>query len=117
MTIETPSTESLDEPVPIDGNAALEQLVAEQDVVLVDFFATWCGPCQMLKPVLHGLAKETDAVIATVDVDQNQLLAAEYGVRGVPTLLLFANGELVGQHVGALPEGQLRELIAEHTDA
>ena len=108
--------EAQDTPLHIDGEAHLESVVDEHDVVLVDFFATWCGPCQMLEPVLETLAAETDAVIAKVDVDQHQVLASEYGVRGVPTLLLFADGEQVDQHVGALPADRLRQLIDAHTD-
>ena len=103
-------------PLHIDGKSHLERVVAEYDVVLVDFFATWCGPCQMLEPVLQELAAETDAVIAKVDVDDHQLLAGEYGVRGVPTLLLFVDGDQVEQHVGALPADRLRQLIEEYTD-
>ncbi|MFP9193816.1 thioredoxin [Natronosalvus vescus] len=107
--------QSTDEPVYIDGGAHLQDVVSDHEVVLVDFFATWCGPCKMLDPVLEGLADETDAVIAKVDVDQHQPLAAEFGVRGVPTMVVFANGEQVEQHVGVLPEPQLRTLIEGYT--
>jgi len=102
-------------PVDVDGGAHIEQLVGDHEVVLVDFFATWCGPCQMLEPVLETLAAETDAVIAKVDVDQNQQLAGQFGVRGVPTLVLFADGKQVEQQTGALSEDQLRQLIKRHT--
>lgn len=104
-----------DEPIYVDGPEHLETLVAEHDVVLVDFFATWCGPCKMMDPVLTGLAGETDAVIAKVDVDQHQELAGRFGVQGVPTLLLFAGGEQVDQHVGAMPADQLRRRLEGHT--
>ncbi|WP_255171063.1 thioredoxin [Natrononativus amylolyticus] len=110
-----PGDQPIDEPVYIESADHLETVVADHDVVLVDFFATWCGPCQMLDPILRGLASDTDAVIAKVDVDDHQLLAGEYGVRGVPTLLLFADGEQVEQHVGALPADQLRRLIEGYT--
>ncbi|WP_121745020.1 thioredoxin [Natronorubrum halophilum] len=109
------SEQSLDEPVRIDGTDHLEAVVSDHDVVLVDFYADWCGPCQMLEPVLDGLASETDAVIAKVDVEQHQQLAGAYGVRGVPTLLLFADGEQVEQHTGALPADRLRDLIESYT--
>ncbi len=110
------STGSIDEPVHVEGASHLDELVDEHDVVLVDFFATWCGPCQMLEPVLRGLASETNAVIAKVDVDQHQQLAGAYGVRGVPTLALFADGEQVEQHTGVLPADRLRSLIERHTE-
>ncbi|SFC08761.1 thioredoxin [Halobiforma haloterrestris] len=111
-----PSGTSPDDPVHVDGGAHLDDVVDEHDVVLVDFYADWCGPCQMLEPVLERLAGETDAVIAKVDVDENQPLAGEYGVRGVPTLLLFAGGDQVEQHVGALPADRLRNMIDEYTE-
>ncbi|ELY39214.1 thioredoxin [Natronorubrum tibetense] len=106
----------LNEPVYIDGEDHLQSVVDDHGVVLVDFYADWCGPCQMLEPVLDGLASETDAVIAKVDVDANQQLAGAYGVRGVPMLLLFADGEQVEQHTGALPADRLRDLIEGYTE-
>ncbi|ELY48537.1 thioredoxin [Natronolimnohabitans innermongolicus] len=107
---------SVDEPVYIEGADHLEQVVDEHDVVLVDFYADWCGPCKMLEPVLDGLASDTAAVIAKVDVDDNQPLAGEFGVRGVPTIVLFANGEQAEQHTGVLPEDRLRDLIEGYTE-
>ena len=86
-------TDTTNEPIHIDGKAQLNDVVADHDVVLTDFYADWCGPCQMLEPVVETIATETDATVAKVDVDANQQLAGAYGVRGVPTLILFANGE------------------------
>ncbi|MFC3959341.1 thioredoxin [Halovivax cerinus] len=119
MTTDSPtSTEgSTDEPVYIDGQDHLDTVVAGNDVVLTDFYADWCGPCKMIEPILENLAAETDATIAKVDVDAHQPLAAEYGVRGVPTLVLFADGEQAEQVTGALPEDRLRDLIESHTAA
>ena len=111
-----PNAQPTDEPTHVVSGAHLDAIVDERDVVLVDFYATWCGPCQMLEPVLRGLAAETDATIAKVDVDDHQDLAAEYGVRGVPTLVLFADGEPVERHTGVLPATQLRGLIEQYTD-
>lgn len=115
-TNDTTAANPASSPVYIESADHLSQVVDEHDVVLVDFFATWCGPCQMLEPVLETLAEETDAVIAKVDVDQLQQLAAHYGVRGVPTILLFADGQQVEQHVGVLPEAQMRQLIDNYTN-
>jgi len=120
MTTETESNESnesiaTDEPVHVSSPAALDELVANHDVVLTDFYADWCGPCQMLEPVVETLAAETEAVVAKVDVDANQQLASTYGVRGVPTLVLFADGEQANEVVGAQPEAQLRSMIEQHT--
>ena len=102
------------DPIPVAGEAELRETVAEHDVVLVDFYADWCGPCQMLEPVVETVAAETDAAVATVDVDANQGLAAEHGVRGVPTLLLFADGQPAERLVGMQDEARLRSVIEEH---
>ncbi|ADB63040.1 thioredoxin (plasmid) [Haloterrigena turkmenica DSM 5511] len=110
------SAQSLDEPIYIDGRSHLEDVTTTHDVVLVDFYADWCGPCQMLNPVLERLAGTTEAVIAKVDVDEHQQLAGSFGVRGVPTLVLFAGGEQVEQQSGALPEDRLRSLIEGYTE-
>ena len=104
------------EPVHVDGQADLDATVAENGVVLADFYADWCGPCQMLEPVVETIAAETDAAVAKVDVDANQPLAQAYGVRGVPTLVLFADGEQVEEIVGVQREDQLRSLVDRYTE-
>ncbi|ADD07188.1 thioredoxin (plasmid) [Natrialba magadii ATCC 43099] len=119
MTTDTDSgstPQSPTEPLYIDGKDHLDDVVTEHDVVLVDFFADWCGPCKMLEPVLDDLASATDATIAKVDVDQHQQLAGAYGVRGVPTLVLFADGEQVEQHTGALPADRLQTLVENYSE-
>lgn len=110
-----PGVESTEKPVYVDSEAHLQQVVEAHDVVLVDFFADWCGPCQMIEPVLEGIAAETSAVIAKVDVDQHQALAGSFGVRGVPTLLLYADGEQVEQQVGVMSADQLRSMIEQYS--
>jgi thioredoxin 1 len=106
--------QSPSEPVHVDGQADLDGFVADHGVVLADFYADWCGPCKMLEPVVESVAAETDAAVAKVDVDANQGLAAEYGVRGVPTLVLFADGEPVERLVGMQEEARLRSLVESH---
>jgi thioredoxin 1 len=108
-------TESPSQPVAVESATELDDLVASHGVVLVDFYADWCGPCKMLEPVVETLAEETDATVAKVDVDVNQQLASTYGVRGVPTLVLFADGTQVEEVVGVQPEGQLRSLVESYT--
>jgi thioredoxin 1 len=109
-TTQTPMT-----PIQINGQAALTETVGEYDVVLVDFYADWCGPCQMLEPVVETIAAETDATVAKVDIDANQQLAAEYGVRSVPTLVLFADEQPVERLIGMQDESRLRTVIENHT--
>jgi thioredoxin 1 len=103
------------EPVHVTGPEHLDELVADGGVVLVDFYADWCGPCKMLEPVVERIAAETAATVAKVDVDSQQALASRYRVQGVPTLHLFADGELVEQLVGARDEGALRSLVEQYT--
>ncbi len=76
--------------------------VTKSGVVLVDFFASWCGPCRMMAVILEDIAKEVDgtAQIYKVDVDESESLARKFGIMSIPTLLLFKNGQLVEKHVG-----------------
>ncbi|MCM3712334.1 thioredoxin [Sporosarcina luteola] len=85
-------------------------------LVLVDFWATWCGPCKMIAPVLEELDGELNgkAKIVKVDVDENQATAGEYGIMSIPTLVLFKDGEIVDKVVGFQPKEQLAELIEKH---
>ena len=81
-----------------------EQVLENSGTVLVDFWANWCGPCRMLGPVLEQLAADRpDVTVAKVDVDEQQMLAIQYGVMSVPTVLFLKNGEEVGRLVGVQP--------------
>ena len=74
--------------------------------VVVDFWAAWCGPCRMVGPIIEELSQEYDgkAVVGKVDVDQNQQFAAKFGIRNIPTVLVFKDGEIVNRHVGVSPK-------------
>src|SRR5947209_20335995 len=87
-----------------------DELVKNSDVpVLVDFWAQWCGPCLAMGPVIEQMAKEYEgkAVIAKLDVDSNPNISMAYGVRNIPTILFFKNGEIVDKQVGAVPKSAL----------
>jgi thioredoxin 1 len=103
------------DPVHVHGGGELQDAVSGSDVVLVDFYADWCGPCKQLEPIVERIAAGTDATVAKVDIDGNQQLATQYSVRSVPTLLLFADGEPVERVVGMQQEPQLRSLIDKYS--
>ncbi|MDD6331092.1 MAG: thioredoxin [Clostridium sp.] len=89
-----------------------QEVLQAKGAVLVDFWATWCGPCQMVGPIVEQLAEEQSEVkIVKVDVDQAQEIAGRYGVLSIPTFVLFKDGKEVRREVGALPKAALRKLI------
>lgn len=108
------ATETPSEPIRVDGQDHLASIVSEHDVVLVDFHADWCGPCQMLEPTVEALAAESPAAVAKIDIDANQRLAQQHGVRGVPTLVLYADGEVVEQVSGVQDRARLEGLIERY---
>ncbi|TSJ88863.1 thioredoxin TrxA [Gilliamella apicola] len=81
--------------------------------VLVDFWAEWCGPCKMVAPILEEISQEygDKIIIAKLNVEQNPNIAPKFGIRGIPTLLIFKNGEVVATQVGALSKAQLKAFI------
>ena len=90
-----------------------EQVLKSEKPVIVDFFATWCGPCKMLGPVLEEVAEQhQDVVIVKVDIDENMALAQKFGLMSVPTLMIFKNGEEVGREIGFRQKEEIEEIIS-----
>lgn len=100
-------------PVFISENDFDEKVMKSEKPVLVDFYADWCGPCKILGPILEDVAEEIgdDAVIAKLDIDQNQSKAREYGVMSIPTLILFKNGEMQEKIIGLRAKEDILNII------
>jgi thioredoxin 1 len=92
------------------------EILDSDKVALVDFWAAWCGPCMMLGPVIEELAGDYagKAVIAKLNVDENPKIAAQYGIRSIPSLLIFKNGQVVDQMLGAMPKNTIAKKLDEH---
>jgi len=93
------------------------QLIQSPQPVLVDFFAEWCGPCQTMTPILKEVAQQVQgkARIIKIDIDKNPAVASHYGIRSVPTMLIFKNGQIVWKQAGAMPAKQLLDTLLSHT--
>ncbi|MFM8348562.1 MAG: thioredoxin [Bacteroidota bacterium] len=95
------------------SDATFDQVVSDDKPVLVDFWAEWCGPCKMIGPVVEELAAEYEgkAIIAKLNVDENPNTTVKFGVRSIPTLLVFKGGKIVDKQVGAVPKSVLAQKL------
>ncbi len=93
-----------------------EQVLKADKPVLVDFWAVWCGPCRMVAPIIDELSKDYEgkALVGKVDVDNNPNIATKYGIRSIPTIGLFKNGEMVDKVIGAVPKQKLAQMLDAH---
>ncbi len=96
----------------IDRQEFKDRVLGGEGLILVDFNASWCGPCQMLHPILERIA-EDGYKLFSVDIDQQPVLAAEYGIMSVPTMLIFRDGKKLEQMVGLQPESRIRATLEE----
>jgi thioredoxin 1 len=103
----------MSKPLPLKDADYDAEIVKSSQPVLVDFWATWCGPCQMMGPIIDTVAEEYEGKLKVMkcNVDENPVTPSKFGIRGIPTLLLFNNGEVVDRVVGAVPKGQVDTLI------
>jgi thioredoxin 1 len=94
-----------------------EALAAAEGLVMVDFWAEWCGPCRVIAPVLEEIAEDADGdvTLMKVNVDENSALAARYDVRSIPTILFIKDGEIVDRVVGAAPKARLQSIVTAQT--
>lgn len=98
----------------LDVDTFKSEVLEEKGLVLVDFWASWCGPCKMLGPILDELSDEVTTKITKVNVDDYPNIAADYGIRSIPTMIIFKDGEKVEQLIGLMQKGAIKEKLENY---
>lgn len=101
-----------------NSKTKFKDVIKSEKPVLVDFFATWCGPCKALSPVVNNVKKELDGKmkVVKIDVDKNKNVSAKYGIKSLPTLAIFQNGEIVWRESGMKTQSQLMKIVNRYLD-
>lgn len=95
----------------LEGDSFKTEVLEGEGIVLVDFWASWCGPCKMLGPILDELSEEVGAKVTKINVDDYPNIAADYGIRSIPTMIIFKDGEKVDQLIGLMQKPALKEKL------
>ena len=109
------SLHNISKPIVLNDSNFMEE-VSKYPLILVDFWAPWCGPCRMVSPIIEQLASEYagNAVFGKLNIDENQLIARSFGVQSIPTMMIFKNSKVIDVLVGALPKAQIQMKIKQH---
>ena len=117
LITEKEQLKNIKEPLVLD-DSTFSQTINKFPLTLVDFWASWCGPCRMMSPIIDEIGKDYlgKLVVGKINVDENPLVAGQFGISSIPTLLLFKRGQVVNKIIGSVPKNKIAEMITMHLD-